>query len=135
MTLALLLLAVGNLMLLLSIRSLRTRRLKERYALLFAAAGVPFLALALWPDAVGFVARRLEIEYPTVLLLAVTTFFLLMNFSLLSIVSVLERRIVTLAQAVAILEERRDAVESGEPGRGPLALGEREPAGRLKRPA
>jgi hypothetical protein len=138
MTLALLLLAVGNLMLLLSIRSLRTGRLRERHALLFAAVGVPFLILAMWPDAVGFLARRLGIEYPTVLLIAVTTFFLMVNFSLLSAVSVLERRVVTLAQTVAILEERLDgAARAGAERDGPIVLAgdERERIETLKRSA
>ncbi len=106
MTLTLILLAIGNTLLLMSIRSLRVQRLNERHALLFVAVGVPFLALALWPDAIGWLSARLGIEYQTVLLLAVTTFFLLMNFHLLSIVSVQERRITSLAQMVAIMTQK-----------------------------
>ena len=75
MTLTLILLAIGNMLLLMAIRSLRAQRLKERHALLFAAVGVPFLGLAIWPDGIGWIAARLGIEYQTVLLLAVTTFF------------------------------------------------------------
>jgi hypothetical protein len=112
MMLAIILLGVGGLMLLLSLRSLRARRLKERYALLFAAVGVPFLGLALWPDAVGYVAGLLGIQYQTVVLLAVTTFFLLMNFNLLAIVSVQERRITDLAQIVGILGARPRSAEA-----------------------
>jgi len=112
MMLAIILLGIGGLMLLLSLRSLRAQRLKERYALLFAAVGVPFLGLALWPDAVGYVAGLLGIQYQTVVLLAVTTFFLVMNFNLLAIVSVQERRITDLAQIVGILRVRRRAAEA-----------------------
>lgn len=127
MNLALLLLGIGNVLLLLGIRSLRTQRLKERYALLFLAMGVPFMALAIWPDAVGALARRLGIDYQTVLLLAVTAFLLLMIFNLLSIVSVLERRVVTLAQRVAILRERVDDLDDRADGAAeePLALDEK----------
>ena len=106
MTLTLILLAIGNTLLLLAIRSLRVQRLKERHALLFAAVGVPFLALAVWPDAIGWLAGLLGIEYQTVLLLAVTTFFLVMNFNILSIVSIQERRITSLAQMVAIMAQK-----------------------------
>ena len=106
MTLTLILLAIGNMLLLMAIRSLRAQRLKERHALLFVAVGVPFLGLAIWPDAVGWVAARLGIEYQTVLLLAVTTFFLVVNFNLLSIVSVQERRIACLAQMVAVMAQK-----------------------------
>ena len=108
MTLTLILLAIGAILLLMAIRSLRAQRLKERHALLFALVGVPFLALAAWPNAVGWVASRLGIEYQTVLLVVVTTFFLVMNFKLLSIVSVQERRIACMAQLLAILTQRLD---------------------------
>jgi len=105
-TLTLILLAIGIMLLLMAVRSLRAQRLKERHALLFVAVGVPFLGLAIWPDAVGWMAVRLGIEYQTVLLLAVTTFFLVVNFNLLSIVSVQERRIVCLAQMVAMMTQK-----------------------------
>ena len=106
MTLTLILLAIGNMLLLMAIRSLRAQRLKERHALLFVAVGIPFLGLAIWPDAIGWLAVRLGIEYQTVLLLAVTTFFLVVNFNLLSIVSVQERRIACLAQMVAVMAQK-----------------------------
>ena len=109
MTLTLILLAIGNVLLLLAIRSLRVQKLKERHALLFGAVGVPFLALAVWPDGIGWLSARLGIEYQTVLLLAVTSFFLLLNFNLLSIVSVQERRINCLAQMVAIMAQKLGA--------------------------
>jgi len=112
-TLTLILLAIGNMLLLMAIRSLRAQRLKERHALLFAAVGVPFLGLAIWPDGIGWIAARLGIEYQTVLLLAVTTFFLVVNFNLLSIVSVQERRIVCLAQMVAMMAQKLHVGSAG----------------------
>ncbi len=45
MTLTLILLAIGAMLLLMAIRSLRAQRLKERHSLLFALVGFPFLAL------------------------------------------------------------------------------------------
>ena len=62
MTHTLILLAIGNLMLLLAIRSLRAQRLKVRHALLFLFLGLPFFGLAAWPDAVGYVGALLGIE-------------------------------------------------------------------------
>jgi len=118
MTLTPILMAIGAMLLLMAIRSLRAHRLKERHALLFALVGIPFLALAAWPNAIGWIAIRLGIEYQTVLLLAVTTFFLVMNFKLLSIVSVQERRITCMAQLLAILAQKLD----GQRDRGRAAL-------------
>lgn len=107
MMLITLLVLIGGMLVLLALRSLRQHRLKERYALLFVAISVPFVALAIWPDAVGNLAGWLHIEYQTVLLLCVTLFFLLLNFKLLSIVSVQERQIASLAQMVGILSAQR----------------------------
>ncbi|MEE9211698.1 MAG: DUF2304 domain-containing protein [Phycisphaeraceae bacterium] len=111
MTLTLILLAIGAMLLVLAVRSLRAQRLKERYALLFFSLGLPFFALAAWPDAVGYIAQALGIHYPTVLLLSVTTFFLLMIFKLLSLVSVQERKIATLAQLIGTLTAQQNAAK------------------------
>ena len=100
-------LALGAVILFLALRSLRAGRLKERYALVFALTGLPFLVLALWRDALGTIAYLMDIDYRTLALIGVTTFFLLMTFKLLSIVSVQERRITTLAQDVGILMQKQ----------------------------
>ena len=124
MTHTLMLLASGNLRVLLAIRSLRAQRLKVRHALLFLFLGLPFFGLAAWPDAVGYVGALLGIEYQTVMLLIVTTFFLVMNFKLLSMVSNQERRIICLAQMIAMLRQREQGADSNRASRrgGPLSL-------------
>ena len=103
----LIVLALGATILLMAIRSLRAGRLKERYALIFVLTGLPFLVLAMWRDGVGYIAQWLDIDYRTLALLGVTTFFMLMIFKLLSIVSVQERRITTLAQNMSILMQKQ----------------------------
>jgi hypothetical protein len=101
------LLAFGILLLLLAIRRLRTYRLKERYALLFLLIGLPFVALAFWPDGVGWMARQLGIQYNTLALICVSVFLFLVVFELLTIVSVQDQKITALAQLVAILMEKQ----------------------------
>jgi len=108
----LIVLVIGATILFMAIRSLRADRLKERYALIFFLTGIPFLALALWRDGVGFIADKLDIDYRTLALLAVTTFFMLMIFKLLSIVSVQERKITSLAQHVGILMEKQGLADT-----------------------
>ncbi len=103
----LIVLAIGATILFMAVRSLRADRLKERYAIIFVLTGLPFLILALWRDAVGYLANFLQIDYRTLALIAVTIFFMLMIFKLLSIVSVQERRITTLAQHVSILMHKQ----------------------------
>lgn len=110
----LIVLALGASILFMAIRSLRAGRLKERYALIFVLTGLPFLLLALWRDGVGYLANLLDIDYRTLALIGVTTFFMLMIFKLLSIVSVQERRITTLAQNVSLLMQKQGI--TGLPG-------------------
>ena len=118
------LLLVAAVLLLLTLHSLRAQRLKERYVLLFLLTGLPFLILAFWPDGVVFLERALEIEKATLLVLCVAVYFLLTTFSLLSIVSVQERRIATLGQLVGILMERQ-----GPTGDDPACDDRADPSG------
>jgi len=100
------LLLFGLGILLIAIRRLRVYRLKERHALIFLFIGLPFLILAVWQDAVGWLAQRMHIAYQTLSLLCVSAFLLLMVFELLTIVSLQDRKISTLAQIVGIIMEK-----------------------------
>jgi len=103
MFLKLILLTIGASLLLLAVRRLSRYRLKERYTLVFVFIGTPFLALALWPDAIGRLADMLDIQYHTFIILCVVAFFLLAILELLTIVSIQDRKIANLAQIVGIL--------------------------------
>ena len=91
----------------LTLRSLRAQRLKERYVLLFLLTGLPFMVLTFWPNGILFLADILDIEKPTLLVLCATMYFILTTFSLLSIVSVQERKITTLSQMISLLQEQQ----------------------------
>lgn len=106
-------LVFGISLLLLAVRRLSQYRLKERYTLLFFFIAAPMFALALWPDAVAYIAHRLHIEYGTVALLGVTALFSILILELLSIVSVQDRKINALAQLVGILMQRQN--QPGDP--------------------
>jgi hypothetical protein len=90
-----------------AIARLRAYRLKERHVLLIIFLGMPFLVLAMWPEAIGWLAAKMGIEYHTVSLLCLTGFLILMIFELFTIVSLQERRIATLAQIVGIMMEKQ----------------------------
>jgi hypothetical protein len=115
MILQALLLAFGATLLILSIRRLRQYRLKERHTLLFLVTGLPFLVLAIWPNGLGWLALRMGIEYSSLALLLVAAFLILMVFELLTIVSLQDRRIATLAQIVGIMMEK-NGLNDREPG-------------------
>ena len=103
----LIVLAIGGTILFMAIRSLRAGRLKERYALLYMFLGLPFLALAVWREALAYLGGLLDIDYRTLALMAVTTFVVIMNLKLLSIVSVQDRKINELAHRLGILSEQQ----------------------------
>ena len=71
---SLFLVTFGGILLLLAVRRLRTYKLKERYALLFVLIGLPFVGLAFWPNAVGWMAEKLKIQYTTLALIGVSVF-------------------------------------------------------------
>lgn len=101
-------LLVAGVMLVFALRSLRAQRLKERYALVFVLIALPFVAIAAWPDALPYLAGAIGIDYRSFALMLVTVLFIVLNTKLLSIISVQDRRITTLAQHVAMLEARLD---------------------------
>ena len=96
----------GTTILLLAVGRMRSYRLKERHMLLFTLTGLPFLILAIRPRAVGWVGDMLGIDYHTVSLLCIAAFLILMIFELLTIVSLQDRKIASLAQIVGILMEK-----------------------------
>ncbi len=116
---SLFLVGFGGILLVLAVRRLRTYRLRERYALVFAMLGLPFIGLAFWPDGVGWIAQRLNIQYNTLALIGVSCFLILSVFELLSIVSVQEQKITALAQLVGILMEKQNLVEKEHRPAGP----------------
>ena len=110
---SLILVLYGGTLLFLALRSLRAQRLKERYVVVLVLTGLPFLLLAVWPNAISRLADLMGMPYHTVLILLVTGFLIVELFELLSIISIQERRIASLAQMVGILMEKHRATEVG----------------------
>src|ERR1700733_10510939 len=112
MTIArIILVCFGMTILLLAVRRMRSYRLKERHMLLFTLTGLPFLILAIWPLGVGWIGHKLGIDYHTISVLCIAAFLILMVFELLTIVSLQDRKIATLAQIVGILMEKQGMSE------------------------
>ena len=108
---SLILLVLGGSLFTLAVRRLRQYKLRERYALVFLLLGLPFAVLAAWPNAIGYLADRLDIHYQTVTLLCVAAFLTAMVFELLTIVSLQDQKITALAQYVGILMEKQKLAE------------------------
>ena len=105
----------------------RRRYLRERYALLWLAAALVLLVLAVWKNLLATVAKAVGIYYPPNAFFVIAFAFLLLlvlHFS--SVVSRLSDQTRVLAQRLALLERRR-VEESLADGRGPDGHDAEEP--------
>ena len=101
--------AIASVLFLLVILELiRSRRLRERYALLWLASGVVLLALSLWRGGLNTIAGWVGIEtYPPAVLFAVGALFVLavlLHYS--TVISRLSDQNTILAQRLALLEQQ-----------------------------
>lgn len=107
MTPRIILLCFGVTVLIVAVRRMRTYRLKERHMLMFILTGLPFLALSIWPAGLSWISQRLSIEYHTLSMFCIAAFLILVIFEMLTIISLQDRKISTLAQMVGIIMEKQ----------------------------
>ena len=86
---------------------MRSRRLQERYALLWLLTGLVVLVLAVWRGLLGWAADVSGIAYPPSALFVLASFFvtvMLLHYS--TVISKLSEQNTILAQRLALLEGR-----------------------------
>ena len=101
--------AIASLLLLVVVFELiRSRRLRERYALLWLLTGLVLLALSLWRGGLNTIAGWFGVTgYPPAVLFAIASLFIilvLLHYS--TVISRLSDQNTILAQRLALLEER-----------------------------
>ncbi len=100
--------AVSLLLLLVVFELIRSRRLRERYALLWLATGIVLVGLSAWRGGLNTIARWFGVStYPPAVLFAVGLLFVilvLLHYS--TVISKLSDQNTTLAQRLALLESR-----------------------------
>jgi hypothetical protein len=96
---------------------IRSRRLRERYALLWLVTGLTLTALSAWRGGLNTIAGWFGIRsYPPAVLFAVGLLFILavlLHYS--TVISRLSDQNVVLAQRLALLEQELRATPDGEP--------------------
>jgi len=103
----LLLIAIGLIVLAAVINLMRTRRLKEEYALLWLLAALTLVATPILINPLDAIAFFLGIEYPPALFLGLGIVgLLLIIFQLSLVISKFSDQIRVLTQEVAILRSR-----------------------------
>src|ERR687891_2907586 len=108
--------SVASILLILIVFELiRSRRLRERYALLWLATGMVLLVLSAWRGGLNTIAGWVGVTtYPPAVLFAVAALFILLvllHYS--TVISKLSDQSTILAQRVALLEERLTQVQGG----------------------
>jgi hypothetical protein len=100
--------AIAALLLLVVILELvRSRRLQERYALLWMMTSIVLLVFALWRDGLNVLAETVGIAYPpSALFLLGALFILVVLLHYSTVISELAERNLTLAQRIALLEQK-----------------------------
>jgi hypothetical protein len=86
---------------------MRSRRLQERYALLWLLTGLVVFVLAVWRSLLGEAADLVGIAYPPSALFVLAAFFILLvllHYS--TVISKLSEQNTTLAQRLALLEHK-----------------------------
>lgn len=114
---------IAVVLLVLVLELVRSRRLQERYAILWLLTGLVLLVLSIWSSAIQALSDLVGIAYPPALLFAVSLVFVvivLLHYS--TVISRLAQQNVALAQSLALLEERLRRLERS--GDGPLDSGE-----------
>jgi hypothetical protein len=111
--------SVASIVLLLVVFELiRSRRLRERYALLWLLTGAVLLVLSAWRGGLNTIADWVGVEtYPPAILFAVASFFILvvlLHYS--TVISKLSDQSSILAQRIALLESRLDGSASEQVG-------------------
>ena len=114
---------IASLLLLLVVFELiRSRRLRERYALLWVLTGIVLLVLSAWRGGLNTIAGWVGVQtYPPAVLFAVALLFVLavlLHYS--TVLSKLSDQNVILAQRVGLLEQQLSEVST------PPAVPERE---------
>jgi hypothetical protein len=94
---------------------IRSRRLQERYALLWLLTGIVIFVLAVWRSLLGRASDLVGIAYPPSALFVLAAFFILLvllHYS--TVISRLSEQNTTLAQRLALLEHKLEQTRARE---------------------
>jgi hypothetical protein len=92
---------------------MRSRRLQERYALLWLLTGLVVFVLAVWRSLLGWASGAVGIAYPPSMLFILASFFILLvllHYS--TVISRLSEQNTALAQRLALLEHELEQTRS-----------------------
>ncbi len=99
------LIAMGCLMIIAFIfEAIRRGKLKEKYSIIWLAAGLTIFVFGVWPDSLFLISRILQLHHLSVLSLVAFLFLLLIVLHFSVVISRLSDRTKALAQHIGLLE-------------------------------
>jgi hypothetical protein len=107
---------------LLTLYWVRSRELREKYAVGWIGAALVVLLCGIFPKGIMFVAERAHLAYPTAVLFISLAAIYIFSFTVSVSLTHQYRRNIRLTQEIAILEQRLRALEERQSS--PLPLGE-----------
>jgi hypothetical protein len=94
---------------------IRSRRLQERYALLWLLTGIVIFVLAVWRSLLSKASDLVGIAYPpSALFVLAALFILLVLLHYSTVISRLSEQNTTLAQRLALLEQKLERTRARE---------------------
>lgn len=103
--------ALSGLVLLITVESIRTTHLQERYALLWVATALVLCVAALFPQVVTLFRAITGTEYATAVVAVAFSFLVLVAFHFSLSISATQSKQTRLAQRIALLEARLERCE------------------------
>jgi hypothetical protein len=111
MTAELLMLIAGICAFLLTLYWVRSRDLREKYAVMWMGAALVVLLCGIFPDAIKRTAERAHLAYPTAVLFISLAAIYIFSFTVSVSLTRQYRRNIRLTQELAILEQRLRVLE------------------------
>lgn len=100
---------------------IRDRRLREQYAILWLALGIVMLGLSLFPQLIIKLARWTGVHYaPSLLYLLGLAFVIFILLHMTIAVSSLTRRVISLTQTLALMDQQRLIPAESSDGHRPV---------------
>jgi hypothetical protein len=94
---------------------IRKKLLKEAYALIWVIMGVFFLGLSCWQKGLDWISKLFGIHYsPAFLFLVMMTALIMILIQYSIVISRQTDKIRSMAQAIALLKERLEKLESND---------------------
>jgi len=105
-------LAMALLIIVITVEMIRRRKLREEYAMLWLGASATLLVFAIFPELLIWLSRELNVNYLTLVVLALFTFLAVIVMHFAVVISKQTEEIRQLAQQLALMNQKLEEKET-----------------------